>query len=278
MPDKRTIIQRLLFAGYFVAAFLIFLLLLFPFDRIKTRIESEVRLRTPFELAIARISPRFFNTVVLSDVVVSAKSGKVLFESPSVRTTVSLFGLVRGLTALSMKASAYSGDLLLKSQQGGGAGSQYLFVDASGLDMGAYPLLKDAGFHFTGKLGGNFEMTGDSGKGRLWIKGVTSRDLTVKGFKIPDLDFDQCWLEVEVKGDRLMVKKLEMDGKELKIRATGDLMLRERGMMNLAVKLKPSERMAQEQSWITGLLKNKDAEGYYQFTLGGTLAEPMPRF
>ncbi len=204
------------------------------------------------------------------------KSGKVLFESPSVRTTVSLFGLIRGLTALTMKSSAYSGELLVKSRQG--AGSQYLFIDASGLDMGAYPLLRDAGFHLTGKLGGNFEMTGDSGKGRLWIKGVTSRDLTVKGFKIPDLDFDQCWLEAEVKGDRLMVKKLEMDGKELKITATGDLVLRERGMMNLAVKLKPSERMAQEQSWITSLIKNKDAEGYYLFTLGGTLTEPMPRF
>lgn len=276
MPDKRTIIRRLLFAGYFVAAFLLFLLLLFPFDRIKSRIESEVRLRTPYELAISRISPRFFNTVVLSDVVVSNKSGRVLFESPAIRTTVSLFGLVRGLSALSMKASAYSGELLVKSQQG--PGRQYLFLDASGLDVGAYPLLRDAGFHLTGKLGGNFEMTGDSGKGRMWIKGVTSRDLTVKGFKIPDLDFDQCWLEAEVKGDRLMVKKLELDGKELKIRATGDLVLRERGMMNLAVKVKLSERMAQEQSWVIAMLKNKDAEGYYQFTLGGTLAEPMPRF
>ena len=275
MPDKRTIIRRLLFAGYFVAAFLIFLLLLFPFDRIKSRIESEVRLRTPYELSIARISPRFFNTVVLSDVVVSDKTGKVLFESPSIRTTVSLFGLVRGLTALSTKASAYNGELLVKSQQG--PGRRYLFVDASGLDVGAYPLLRDAGFHLTGKLGGNFEMTGDSGKGRLWIKGVTSRDLTIKGFKIPDLDFDQWWLDADVKGDRLMVKKLEMEGKELTIKATGELVLRERGMMNLTVKLKLSERMAQEQAWIPGMLKNKDAEGYYQFTLGGTLAEPVPR-
>ena len=275
MPDKRTIIRRLLFAGYFVAAFLIFLLLLFPFDRIKSRIESEVRLRTPYEVAIARISPRFFNTVVLSDVVVSDKTGRVLFESPSIRTTISLFGLVRGLAALSMKTSAYNGELLVKLQQG--PGRQYLFIDANGLDIGEYSLLKNAGVHVTGKLGGNFEMNGDSGRGRLWIKGVTSRDLTVKGFKIPDLDFDQCWLEAEVKGDRLMVKKLEMDGKEVKIRATGDLVLRERGMINLAVKLKLSERMAQEQSWIPNLLKNKDAEGYYQFILGGTLAEPMPR-
>jgi type II secretion system protein N len=275
MPDKRTIIRRLLFAGYFVAAFFIFLLLLFPFDRIKSRIESEVRLRTSFELTISRISPRFFNTVVLSDVVVSDRTGRVLFESPSIRTTISFFGLIRGLLGLNLKASAYSGDLLVKLQQG--PGRQYFFIDASGLDIGAYPLLRDAGFHVTGKLGGNYEMSGDSGKGRLWIKGVTSRDLTVKGFKIPDLDFDQCWLEAEVKGDRLMVKKLDMEGKEVKIRATGDLVLRERGMMNLAVKLKLSERMAQEQSWVPSLLKNKDAEGYYLLTLGGTLAEPMPR-
>lgn len=275
MPDKRTIIPRLLFAGYFAAAFLIFLFLLFPFDRLRSRIESEVRLRTPCELSIARISPRFFNTVLLSEVVVSDKSGKVLFESPAVRTTVSLFGLLRGLTALSMKASAYDGELLVKAQQG--HGSRYLFIDGSGLDIGGYPLLRDAGFHLTGRLGGNFEMIGDSGKGRLWIKGVTSRDLTIKGFKIPDLDFEQCWFEAEVKGDRLLVKKLEMDGKELKVRATGDLVLRERGMMNLTIKLKLSERMMQEQSWVTAVLKNKDAEGYYQFILGGTLAEPMPR-
>ena len=275
MPDKRTIIPRLLFAGYFAAAFLLFLFLLFPFDRLRSRIESEVRLRTPCELSIARISPRFFNTVLLSDVVISAKSGKVLFESPAVRTTVSLFGLLRGLTALSMKASAYNGELLVRVQQG--PGSQYLFIDGSGLDIGGYPLLRDAGFHLTGRLGGNFEMTGDSGKGRLWIKGVTLRDLVIKGFKIPDLDFEQCWLEAEVKGDRLLVKKLEMDGKELKVRATGDLVMRERGMMNLTIKLKLSERMMQEQSWITAVLKNKDAEGYYQFILGGTLTEPMPR-
>jgi hypothetical protein len=28
---------------------------------------------------------------------------------------------------------------------------------------------------------------------------------------------------------------------------------------------------------VLSLLKNKDAEGFYQFSLGGTLAEPMPR-
>jgi hypothetical protein len=44
------------------------------------------------------------------------------------------------------------------------------------------------------------------------------------------------------------------------------------------VKLKPSERMAREQEAIFSLLKNKDAEGYYQLSLGGTLSEPLARF
>ncbi|HLE40080.1 MAG TPA: hypothetical protein VI956_01105, partial [Nitrospirota bacterium] len=47
MVDKKTLIRRLSFAAYFAAAFFIFLLFLFPYDRIKSRIESEVRLRTP---------------------------------------------------------------------------------------------------------------------------------------------------------------------------------------------------------------------------------------
>jgi len=275
MVDRKILIRRLSFAAYFAAAFLFFLLLLFPFDRIKTKLASEVRQRTSLELNITRISPRFFNRFVLSDVVVSDQNGKVLFESPSVRTTVSLFGLLRGLYSVDMKAKAYGGDLLVKAQQG--PSRQHLLLDANGLDIGSYQLLKDLGLKLSGKFGGNFEMSGDAGKGKLWFKGLTTRELKIKGFPIPDLDFDQCWLEADLKGDRLTIKKLELDGKELKVQCLGDLVLRERGTLNLTVKLKPSERLAHEQAGILSMLKNKDAEGFYQFSIGGTLSEPMPR-
>jgi len=275
MIDRKLILRRLSFAAYFAAVFLVFLLLLFPYDRIKTKLESEVRRRTPFELNVARISPRFFNRFLLRDVVISDRNGTVLFESQSINTSVSLFGLLRGLISLDMKAEAYGGELLAKAQQG--PGRQYLQLDADGLDIGSYPLFKDAGLHLSGKLGVNVEMTGDAGKGRLWLKGLTSRQLTIKGLSIPDLDFEQCWLEAEIKGDRMTIKKLELDGKELKIRCLGDLVLRERGSLNLTVKIKPSERLAHEQAGLLSMLKNKDAEGFYQFSLGGTLSEPLPR-
>ncbi len=275
MVDKKILIRRLSFGAYFTAAFLIFLLLQFPFDRIKAKLESEVRQRTPVELSVSRISPRFFNRFVLSDVVVSDKKGKVLFESPRVRTTVSLFGLLRGLIFVDMKAKAYGGDVLVKAQQG--PGRQYLLVDANGLDIGSYQLLKDFGLKLSGKFGGNFEMSGDAGKGKLWFKGLTSRELKIKGFPIPDLDFDQCWLDADLKGDRVTIRKLELDGKELKVQCLGDLVLQERGMLNLTVKLKPSELFSRQQQGIFSLLKNKDADGFYQFSVGGTMSEPMPR-
>jgi hypothetical protein len=81
-----------------------------------------------------------------------------------------------------------------------------------------------------------------------------------------------------VKGDRLTVRKLDLDGKDLKVRITGDLVMRQQGMLNLAVKLKPSERLAQEQAGLLSLLKNRDPEGFYQFSLAGTVASPLPRF
>lgn len=275
MIDKKLLIRRLSLAAYFAAAFLVFLLLLFPFDRVKARLESEVRRRTSAELSVARISPLFFNRFVLSGVVVSDRTGKVLFESPSITTTVSLFDLLRGMLSVDLKAKAYGGELLMKAQQRQGRHS--VLLDANGLDIGSYSLLKDFGLKFSGKLGGNFEMTGDAGKGKLWLRGLTSRELTIKGFPIPDLDFDQCWLEADIKGDRLTIRKLELDGKELKVLCLGDMVLRERGSLNLTVKLKPSERLAREQADILSLLKNKDAEGFYLFSLGGTLSEPMPR-
>ena len=276
MIDRKLLIRRMSYAAYFAGAFLVFLLLLFPFDRLKAKLVSEVRLRTPFELSVAGISPRFFNYFILSDVVVSNKSGKVLFESPSIRTSVSLFGLLRGLLALELRSQAYGGELLIKVQQG--PGRQYLLVDANNLDVGAYPLLKEAGLKLSGKLGGNFEMIGDAGKGKLWLKKLTSRELKIKGFLIPDLDFEQCWIETDVKGDRLTIRKLDLDGKELKIKCTGDMVLRERGTLNLLVKIKPSERLAHEQAAVVSLLKNKDADGFYQIGLGGTLSDPLPRF
>lgn len=275
MIDKKLLIRRASLVAYFAAAFLVFLLLLFPFDRVKATLESEVRRRTPVELSIARISPRFFNSFLLSDVVVSNQTGTVLFESSSVRTTISLFSLLRGNFAADLKAKAYGGNLLVKIQQG--PGRQYLLWDANGLDIGSYQLLKNLGLKLTGKLGGNFEVTNDGGKGRIWLKSLAFRELKIKGFPIPDMDFDDCWIEADLKGDRLTIRKLEMNGKELKIQCLGDLVLRERGTINLTVKLKPSERLAHEQAGILSLLKNRDAEGYYQFSLGGTLSEPMPR-
>jgi type II secretion system protein N len=275
MIDRKTLVRRLSFAAYFIAVFLIFLLALFPFDRVKSKLEAEFRLRTPLELTVARISPRFFNRFVLSDVVVADKTGKVLFESRSVRTTVSLFSLLRGALSYNLKAEAYGGELLVKANQG--PGRQYLMVDADGLDIASYSVLKDFGLRLSGKLGGNFEMNGESGKGRLWIKSLASRELKVKGFTVPDMDFEKGWIEADLRGDRLTVKKLELDGKDLTVRATGDLVLRERGTINLAIKLKPSERLAHEQSALISLLQNRDAEGFYQLALGGMLSEPMPR-
>lgn len=275
MIDKKILIRRLSFTAYFAAAFLLFLYLLFPYDRATSKLSSEVRRRAPVELSIARIAPRFINRFVLTDVVVSDQKGRVLFESPSVKAAVSLVGLLRGTLSLDMKAKAYGGDLLMKAQQG--RGGQFFLIDANGLDLGSYRLLRDAGLKLSGRLGGNIEMTGDTGKGRLWLKGLTSRELTIKGFPLPDLDFEQCWLEAEIKGDRLTIRKLELDGKELTVRCLGDVVLRERGTINLTVKLKPSERLAREQAGLLSLLKNRDADGFYQFGVGGTLSEPVPR-
>jgi type II secretion system protein N len=275
MIDRKTFIRWSSLTAYFIAAFLIFLVFQLPFDRIKGRLESEVRQRTPFELAIARISPRFLNRFQLEDVVLSDRNGRVLFESPRVQARFPIFGFLRGLLAVDLNGKAYGGELSVKTEQG--AKRQYLSLDATDMDLSSYTLLKDFGLKLSGRLGGSFEMTNDTGKGKMWIKGLTSRQLTVMGFPVPDLDFDQCWVEADIKGDRCTIRKLELDGKELKVRISGDIVMREQGTMNLAIKLKPSEILARQQAGLLALLKNKDAEGFYLFSLGGTVSSPLPR-
>ena len=228
MIDKNILIRRASFVVYFLLAFFLFLLLRFPFDQVKTKLENEVRLRTPVELSVARFSPRFFNRFVLSDVVISDKNGTVLFESPLVRTKVSILALLRGRMSVDLDAEAYGGELSVTARQGGAR--QSFTVNADALDIAFYTLLKNQG-----------------------------------------------WIEAELKGDRMTVRKFEADGKELKLRATGDVVLRQNGSLNLVVKLKPSERLIREQAALMSLLTNRDAEGFYQFTLGGTVSAPLPR-
>jgi type II secretion system protein N len=275
MIDRKLLIRRASLTAYFVLTFLVFLFFLFPFDRVKSRIESEVRLRTPVELSVARVSPRFFNRFALFDVAVSDRDGRVLFESPSAHATVSLFGLLRGVLSVDLRADAYGGEMVLRARQG--RGLQSLLVDADSLDLASYSLLRDLGLRVAGKIGGNLEMNGDSGKGRIWAKGLATRELKVKGFPAPDFYFEQGWLKGEFKGGRLTIKKLELEGKELKARVTGDMVLSGQGMLNLTVRLKFSERLAREQAGLISLLKNRDADGFYQFGVGGTLASPLPR-
>jgi type II secretion system protein N len=275
MIDRKKIIRWSSFAAYFIAVFMLFLVYLLPYDRIKSRMESEVRAKTPLELTIGRIAPRFLNRFSLQEVVLSDRNGRVLFDGPLVHARLSLFGFLRGLLSVSLDGKVYGGELSVRSEQG--AKRQYLSLDATDLDLAAYPLLKDLGLRLAGKLGGSFEMTNDAGRGKLWMKNLASRQLIVKGFPVPDLDFEQCWLEADIKGDRCTIRKLELDGKELKVRISGDVVLREQGSVNLAIKLKPSERLAREQAALLSLLKNRDAEGFYLFSLGGTVASPMPR-
>ena len=276
MPDRKKLITVLTYTGYFIAAFLVFVVVLFPYDRVKNRIESEVRVRTPFELNIGRIAPRFLNRVTLLDVVVSDRTGTVLFESPALRAHLSLFGLLRGLLGVDLRGQAYGGEVMLQLEEG--AKRHHLSVDIDGLDAGAYPLFKSLGYTVSGRLGGSFTMTDGTGRAKVWAKDLASRELKVKGFPVPDLDFEQGWFEAEVKNDRLSIKRLDLDGKELKVRISGELVTRERGLLNLVIRLKPSERIAKEQAVLLSFLKNRDPEGFYQFTLGGTLNEPLPRF
>jgi len=274
--DRKTVIRTLGLAGYFIVAFLVFLFFLFPFDRVMSRLESEVRRTTPLELSIGHISPRFFNRFALRDVVVSGGSGSVFFESPSAHATVSLLHLLRGVLALDLRADAYGGEILLRMH--GGSEQRSLLCDADSLDIASYPLLKELGYKVAGKLGGNIEMTGNSGKGRIWVKNMATRELKVKGFPVPDLDFSEGWIEGELKGDRLTIKKLELEGKELAVRVSGEAVMRAQGMLNLLVRVKPSERLAREQSGLLSFLKNRDADGFYQLAVAGTVATPIPRF
>ncbi len=274
IANRKLIVRILLYTAYFLAAFLLFLYLNLPLDGIRSRLEHEVHSRTPLELSMSRLSVELCD-LVMHEVVISDKTGKVLFESPKARLGISFLGLIRGVFSAKIDAEAYGGGLFIKLRSG--KDFKTFYVDADGLDIGSYRMLKDLGMQITGEVGGNFDMTGENGRGRLWLKGLGWRGLKIKGFSVPDIDFEQAWLDAEMKGSRLFIKKLQADGKDIKVRISGDIALRQNGQLNLSVMLKPSEPIAREHAGLLSLLKKRDSEGFYRFDIGGTLDAPAPR-
>lgn len=137
-----------------------------------------------------------------------------------------------------------------------------------------------------GKIYGNaqFELVAEgTDKGRsiagsltLAIRDLALRELTARGFKVPDLTFETVDLAVDADGGVLHVRKFVASGNEVSIRATGKVTLHrswKRSALELRFELSIDEDAPSGLRVLPRLLpKRKNGESFYD--IRGTLGNP----
>ncbi|HKO51545.1 MAG TPA: type II secretion system protein GspN [Polyangiaceae bacterium] len=248
----KRILQYLGYAAFYLFALMFFALLTFPFDRLRTRIQSEFNASqtgpNPLTLRLGHLSSYWFSGVRADDVDLISPPSSVPSEDPakpnkpkvmridSVRVRVSLLRLLFGTTHVNFGADAFGGSISgFTSDADGG---RKLEVDIEDLGLANAPLLADMlGLPIAGTLGGHVEFLLPEGKlskaeGKVDLKfsGLSAGDGKTKvlnAIALPKVEVGDLTLKATATAGGLKVDQLSAAGKDLDLQGDGSLRLRD---------------------------------------------------
>lgn len=275
--------------GYGVAAVLLtlyFMFLTFPFEAVQGRLLAMVagQVGRPLTAAEIRATPLLW--VRLSDVRLGlpGSSDRASFTVDEVRFRPSLTGLALGRIALRMKANLSGGRL--SGTFGQKKGERTVRLAWKGLrleSLGPLAGMKEASLagSFSGSLdlaiqGGNWT----TGRGTLSARLTegSSRGFALLSFPAPNLQDLEGSVEARLQQKKAFLDRLSLESPtlQLSLEGTADLLPRlYSSRLDLKGKLKLGGDLAPTyEPMLSGLLRNRDDQGFYTFSLKGTPANP----
>lgn len=278
-----------LYLFYFILLFLFFLYLLFPYDKLKERMIFEIESRSSLSVKIHNLSPMLFNGIKLSDIELSFKNDpkKAPLFKGDARLRISLLQLIR--MGLSVKGSikAYNGEAALNIANNRIAG------EIKGIDISSYAALKALfGIEATGLINGRMDVSSSNnmlsanglsltkagGEARFDISQFSLRNVNILGIKLPDTSFDAVQSEMRLEQGRVNIKRCSLEGRELTIQITGDMVLAEEiynSPLNIRVRIKPSMKFEEENKIFFSMARGKESDGFYSINIRGVLRSPI---
>jgi len=260
---------------YGVAVTIVFLYLLFPGEALMSYISARVERDYPqwnIEMASARMVLPV--GVKMTNCAVSLKSKPAaVLKADSMTVRPSLWGLITGNPSVSLKAKMYDGTVkagvaTVTSKAGKTAD---LDVNVDKVNMGKCSFTEAIfGRRIEGTLAGSLTYKGTVGKS---VDGDGTVTFTLRAGTIPlsrdvlgfeKVSFDVVDSDLVLKRKTLQVKKLNISGKEMNGDFTGRMTLQD-NIMKSALSLRGTMDFPAMRKKIT-------------MTLGGTLADPIPRF
>jgi type II secretion system protein N len=287
MKGKMNVILR--YAAYGTLTLLLtlyFMFLTFPFTELKNRILPSLESGLPFSLRVDEIrsTPLLWLELTQLELVPMTGEKTPLLEIPELKIRPSLIDLLIGRSSLRIRADLLEG--FFKGKVSRRKGNLALALSWEGIRPAKHPLLsRIQNTQMEGALSGELDMSMEANN---WMtaEGTLSLDLadgSVKnlqayGFTLPDLAGIRGNGTVRVGKRKAEVTSLTLTADQLSVSLDGSIDLSPRfssSRLTLKGRIKLAGQLeTQYQSMLSNFLRNKDSEGYFLFSLRGTLGSP----
>lgn len=269
------------YIGFYLFALLLFAYLTFPFDRLRTRIQSEFNASqtgpNPLTLRLGRLSSYWFSGVQADDVELSsppstapgedgAKPAKPkVMHIDTVHARVSILRLLFGTVHVNFGATAFGGEVSgFTSDADGG---RKLEVDIESLGLAGAPLIADMiGLPIGGALAGHLEfllpegkLSKAEGKVELKFSDLSAGDGKTKvlnAIALPKVEVGDLTLKATAAAGALKIDQLSASGKDLDLQSDGSVRLRDsfdQSVLSVNARFKFNPRFTNKDDMTRGL-------------------------
>jgi type II secretion system protein N len=280
------------YAGYglfTLLATLYFSFLTFPYDSVKDRYIPRWTQGVPYQVSIEKIraTPLLWIRATGIQVIPDKNQDQApVLKLREARVRPSLLRLLTGRLAFRIKAALFGGKI--QGRAGKGKETVEIALDWRNIELAQVPLqTRLPGVQLKGTLRGEMDLRlrnqGNRlvpGEGQLTatLAGGAVQNLQVSGFSLPGLDGITGQSELTLGQNRVTVDSVSLNADLLAFSLDGKVDLSRRianSPLNLKGKIKLSGSLAsQYQPMLAGLLRKQDKEGFYVFSIRGTLGNP----
>ena len=288
--------QPVIWAGYLcyaVVLFVLFTYLKFPSHQVRAFVLTALNHHGWGEIRIGSIQPLLPAGLTFGEVSFTPNvNGQPLelMRMPELHVQLRTLRPFANPLRIGFEAAFYDGMLLgaVEWEHNGKGPLLGIHVDLQGIRPAAHPLATKLGnATVAGKLAGTITLQLSNGRwqdgnGRLMLQGEPGSitGLTLGGVKLPSLAYDQLTVELALQQRHVIVKDLQMSGRDWQVAVQGHVNLNDRlqqSPVDLTLHIQTSETLERQLGLVGMFLKQRrDRHGFTALKISGTLEHLNP--
>jgi type II secretion system protein N len=288
--------RLLIWAGYLcyaIALFALFTYLKFPSQQVRAFVLTALSHYGLGQIRIGSIQPLLPAGVTFGEVSVThAVNGQLLelIHMPELQVQLRTLRPFANPVRIGVAGTLYGGMLLgaVEWEDNGRGPLLGIHVNLQDIRPAAHPLTARLGDAIVaGKVVGTISLQLSNGRwqdgtGRLILQGESGSiaGLALGGVRLPALTYDQLTAELTLQQRHVVVKDLQMNGRDWQVAVQGNVNLNERlqqSPVDLTVRVHTSEALEQQLGLVGIFLKQRrDRQGFTAFKISGTVEHLKP--